>query len=134
MALGLFRLNTPEYFSTLEEKDLDQYLDQEVESYYLVELHNNVVGCGGINFEENRSLGKISWDIFHPDYKRQGLGTLLLKHRISELKKIETVNRIIVRTSQLASGFYQKAGFEIVENVKDYWAPGFDLVKMEYMR
>ena len=45
-----------------------------------------------------------------------------------------SVRRITVRTSQLAFGFYEKRGFELKGIEKDYWAEGFDLYRMEYVR
>src|SRR6185436_15169245 len=128
--LNLLRLNTPQYFAPEEEKDLIYYLDHERESYYVLELDKKIIGCGGINFEANKSLGKISWDILLPEFQGRGLGTLLLKHRIDTLLKIKTVNKIIVRTTQLTYKFYEKSGFKTVEQAKDYWAKGFDLYKM----
>jgi len=130
--LDLLRLNTPAYFAPEEEADLIRYLDKEIDIYYVLECENAVVGCGGINFADNRTTGKISWDIFHPAYQGKSLGTLLLKHRIKKLKTIESIQLILVRTSQLAYRFYEKNGFELLEVVKDHWAKGFDLYRMKY--
>ena len=132
IVLNLLRLNTPAYFSPAEEKDLIYYLNNEIERYFVMELNNELIGCGGINFSEDKTLGKISWDILHPDHQGKGFGTLLLDHRITELNKIDSVKKITVRTSQLAYKFYKKSGFKLVETVKDYWANGFDLYLMEY--
>lgn len=130
--LQLLRLNTPEYFAPEEEKDLVYYLDNEMEHYYVLEYNGMLVGCGGINFSQDQSLGKISWDIFHPSYQGKGLGSRLLKFRIGQLKALGHIKTISVRTSQVAYRFYEKQGFRLVETVKDYWADGFDLYRMEY--
>jgi ribosomal-protein-alanine N-acetyltransferase len=132
--LALFRLNVPTYFSPEEEKGLIYYLDHEIEKYFVLEVKNKIIGCGGINFAENKAIGKISWDFMHPDYHGQGFGTMLLKHRLDILKEMKGLNKIMVRTSQLAYQFYEKSGFEVVEKIKDYWAKGFDLYTMEYRR
>lgn len=95
-------------------------------------LTKKLVGCGGINFSDNRMTGKISWDILHPEYQGKSLGTYLLEYRIKKLKSIDSVQRITVRTSQLAYKFYEKRGFELLEVKKDYWARGFDMYRMEY--
>jgi N-acetylglutamate synthase-like GNAT family acetyltransferase len=131
--IDLFRLNTPDYFSPEEEKDLVYYLDNEIEKYYVLHLDGEIAGCGGINFKENKTVGCISWDFLHPQVHGKGLGTLLLEHRINILKEDKNIKTIIVRTSQLAYKFYEKAGFELIEKTKDYWAKGFDLYKMEYI-
>ena len=64
----------------------------------------------------------------------KSLGTRLLRHRIEKLEAMRSVRRITVRTSQLAFGFYEKRGFELKGIEKDYWAEGFDLYRMEYVR
>ena len=130
--LELIRLNIPKYFASSEEDDFSRYLDSEIELYYVLFFDKKLVGCGGINFSDNRMTGKISWDILHPEYQGKSLGTYLLEYRIKKLKSIDSVQRITVRTSQLAYKFYEKRGFELLEVKKDYWARGFDMYRMEY--
>ncbi len=130
--INLIRLNTPEFFAADEEKDLIQYLETERDLYYVLLYNGKIVGCGGINFTENKTIGKISWDIFHPNYQGKSLGTKLLKHRIDILSSIDSIQKITVRTSQVAYKFYEKQGFALFETIKDYWAEGFDLYNMEY--
>ncbi|MFC4818460.1 GNAT family N-acetyltransferase [Flavobacterium sp. GCM10023249] len=129
--INLIRLNIPKYFAVEEEEDLNLYLENERELYYVVLYDQKIVGCGGINFADNTTIGKISWDIFHPDYQGKSLGTLLMQHRIDYLHSIPTIQKIVVRTSQVAYLFYEKQGFELVEITKDYWAEGFDLYYMQ---
>lgn len=130
--VNLIRLNTPKYFAVDEEEDLTKYLDTEKELYYVLMYDQKIVGCGGINFANNNTIGKISWDIFHPDYQGKSLGTKLLKHRIAKLNSIDGIEKITVRTSQVAYQFYERQGFELLEITKDYWATGFDMYSMEY--
>ena len=132
--INLIRLNTPEYFGVEEESDLNKYLETERELYYVLLNDQKIVGCGGINFFENNTIGRISWDIFHPDYQGKSLGTKLLKHRIDKINSIESIQKITVRTSQVVYKFYEKQGFELFEIKKDYWAEGFDLYNMELNR
>lgn len=130
--IQLFRLNAPQFFALDEEKDLTNYLDNEIELYYVLLENKKIVGCGGINFENEKATGKISWDILHPLYQRQSLGTKLLTHRIDTLCTMDGIQEITVRTSQFAYKFYEKQGFEIVEINQNYWADGFDMYKMKY--
>ena len=130
--MNLIRLNTPEYFAPEEENDFSNYLDNERELYYVLLFNEKIVGCGGINFAENKTIGKISWDILHPQYQGKSLGSQLLKYRIEKIKVIDSIQKITVRTSQLAYKFYEKQGFELNEVKEDYWAKGFDLYRMEY--
>lgn len=130
--MALLRLNTPEYFAPEEEKDFEDYLENHIEQYYVLEYENQVVGCGGINFAENGSTGVISWDIFHPRHQGKGFGKALLQFRLEKLKRTAGIQTIRVRTSQLTHQFYAKQGFELKEIVKDYWAEGLDLYYMVY--
>ena len=130
--LRLLRLNTPQYFAPSEEKDLVYYLDHHASHYFVVESGGELLGCGGFNFSDDRTVGKISWDIFHPAHQGKGLGSVLTRYRIERLKAYDSVRIISVRTSQVAFKFYEKFGFQLREVVKDYWAEGFDLYRMEF--
>lgn len=130
--MNLIQLNTPAFFAEKESDDLSNYLDTEIELYYVLIFDKNIVGCGGINFAENGTVGKISWDIIHPDYQGKSLGTKLLKYRINILKAIPNIKKITVRTSQVAYKFYEKQGFTLNEIKRNYWAEGFDMYAMQY--
>jgi ribosomal protein S18 acetylase RimI-like enzyme len=130
--LRLLRLNTPQYFAPSEEKDLEYYLDNHADHYFVIESGGEVLGCGGFNFSDDRTVGKISWDIFHPDHQGKGLGSALTRYRIERLKEYDSLRIISVRTSQVAFKFYEKFDFRLREVVKDYWAEGFDLYRMDF--
>lgn len=130
--IDLIRQNTPAYFAQEEEADFSNYLDSERELYFVLLFNNGIVGCGGINFTEDKTCGKISWDIIHPQHQGKSLGTQLLKYRIEKLKSVGSIRKITVRTSQLVYKFYEKQGFTLKEIKKDYWAKGFDMYNMEY--
>ena len=132
--INLIRLNTPEFFAPDEEADLINYLEKERELYYVLLFGEKIVGCGGINFSDSHTTGKISWDLFHPEFKGKSLGSKLLKFRIDKLNSMESIQNIIVRTSQVAYKFYEKQGFELLEIKKDYWADGFDMYFMKYKK
>ncbi len=131
--LHLIDLNIPKYFAVAEKVDFQNYLENEIELYYVITFENNIIGCGGINFENEKTTGIISWDMIHPEFHGKGFGKALLQYRISVLKSLENVTRIIVRTSQMTFPFYQKQGFQLLEIKPDYWAKGFDLYYMEYL-
>src|SRR5699024_2402076 len=92
--IHLIRLNTPKYFATGEEEDLNEYLEIKRELYYVLLSNEKIVGCGGINFAEKKTIGKISWDIFHPEYQGKSLGTRLLNYRIERLRAFKSVKKI----------------------------------------
>lgn len=128
--IEILRSNVPKYFDVSEVDDFKDYMDNEVEKYFVVELNKEIVGSGGINFENDYKIGKISWDIINPNFQGIGIGGKLLKHRIELLKSMDSIEIISVRTSQLAYKFYEKHGFALKEIHKDYWAQGFDMYKM----
>lgn len=70
----------------------------------------HVVGCGGINFAENKTIGKISWDIIHPDFQGKSLGTKLLKYRIEVLKTIPGIQKITSGLYRLLINFMKNKG------------------------
>lgn len=129
--MELLRLNTPAYFAPQEEDDFREYLDHELDQYFVVEDDNEIVGCGGINFAEDRKSVRISWDIIHPAAQGKGWGRKLTQYRIDKIREVPEVETIIVRTTQLVYPFYERAGFELKQVVPDYWAKGFDLYYME---
>lgn len=132
--LAMLRMNTPAFFSPEEESDLVHYLENEIERYFVIEFKGEIAGSGGFNLWYYGTTGVISWDILHPDFQGKGLGTLLLNHRIERLRNMKNVQTIMVRTTQLAYGFYERNGFSLVETADDYWAKGFHLYRMEYTR
>ncbi len=129
--IEILKLNVPQYFAENEVDDFIFYLDYEIEKYFVAEFKEQIVGAGGINFEDDYRIGKISWDLISPKFQGLGIGAQLLKYRIDLLKSMK-VSEITVRTSQLVYQFYEKNGFYLIETHKDYWAKGFDLYKMIY--
>lgn len=130
----LLKLNIPTYFAMEEFTDFEKYLKDEIENYYVAEWDGNIVGCGGINFNRNENIALISWDIMHPNYQGKGVGSIMLKHRLNFIKQHFPSYKIMVRTSQLVYKFYEKHGFHLLEKHSNFWAEGFDMYKMEYLK
>ena len=128
----ILRLHTPEFFDPSEEEDFRNYLDNELDQYFVVEENDQVIGGGGFNrgFDEGSSA-RISWDLIHPDYRGKGIGSDLLNFRIDKLRQINSLEKIVVRTTQLSNPFYHRGGFELKSVEEDFWADGYDLYLME---
>lgn len=126
----LFKLNTPNYFSPEEIKDLRAYLVEYHPTYFVYEIDNLIVGSGGYHFEDVNS-GRLSWYFVHPEYQGNKIGYQLVAHNLSELKKSSTLTSIEVHTSQLAYKFFARFGFETTYTEEDHWAPGLHLYKMK---
>lgn len=129
--ITLLRLNTPEYFAETEEKDFLNYLENHSENHFVVTSEHVIAGCGGFNLSDDLTTGKISWDIIHPFYQHNGIGSQLVNFRIEKMLQIKTIKCLSVRTSQHAFRFYEKFGFILKEKITGYWARDFDLYHME---
>lgn len=128
--LAIIRLNTPEYFDEAEEQDFIDYLDNEIEDYFVIEEKGQIIGCGGVNYFPETQSAKISWGMISPKFHRNGFGKELTLYRINHLKKSPKVKVIIVRTTQESYKFYKKMGFELQKIEKAYWSANFDLYEM----
>ncbi len=129
--LELLNLNIPRFFDPSEAADFSAYLKNNVEEYFVVEVGENIVGCGGINYFQQEATARLSWDIIHPDYQGKGIGRELTLYRINEIKKKSAIRTILVRTTQQVYNFYEKMGFALEKTEKDFWAQGFDLYQMK---
>ena len=128
----IFKNNVPRYFAETEIDDYEEYINGKVQDYYVALLNDEIIAAGGINYDKDRQLAKISWDIVDIPFQKQGIGSLLLNHRLEVIATKKDIKSIIVRTSQHAFLFYEKMGFKLLERHKDYWAKGFDMYKMIY--
>ncbi len=129
--IEIFQLNTPEYFYPHEQKDLEEFLAEHADTFFVVEIGNKIVGSGGYHFPENKSAARISWYMFHPEFRGKGLGRKQVEFSLEEIRKEKSVKTISVWTSNLAYRFYEKFGFINQEIKKDFWGPGMDLYRME---
>jgi len=129
--IALLRSNTPLFFAPAEEKDFIEYLDKEIEDYFVVEENLEIIAAGGINYFTKERKARISWDFIEPNSQGKGLGRKLTEHRINHLNQNHEIDLIIVRTTQLVYKFYQKMGFKLMKVEKNYWAKNFDLYHME---
>ena len=132
--MDLLKTNIPDFFAASEVKDLEYYLDNELEQYFVYEVNGRLVGAGGINYDEEGLEGIISWDFIHSDYHGQGFGSQLLGYRLQLLFSNEAIEKVIVRTSQFVYAYYAKFGFELLRTEHDYWAKGYHLYHMELDR
>jgi ribosomal-protein-alanine N-acetyltransferase len=128
--IELLRQNTPEYFDSSEENDFVNYLNNEIEDYFVYEENSKIIGAGGINYFPEQRLARISWDMIDPKSQGNGIGKKLTQYRINHLNGNPKIDLIIVRTTQRVYKFYEKMGFELEKVEKDFWAENFDLYQM----
>lgn len=129
--MACFRSNIPQYFLPNESQLLADYLENDLEKFFVIEIEGRIIGAGGVNFEDEGESGVLSWGFIHADFHANGYGRLLVKKRIAYLLENKQINKIIVRTSQLTHLFYRRMGFELKHTETDYWGGGLDLYYME---
>jgi ribosomal-protein-alanine N-acetyltransferase len=132
--IELLHLNTPKYFHPDEKKDFILYLENELETYIVDEIDGKIVGGGGINYFPNLNKAHLSWDMVHPEYQNQSIGSNLCTYRIEHIKNRADIHQIIVRTTQLSYGFYERMGFKLDFIKDDFWADGFHLYQMSLQK
>jgi N-acetylglutamate synthase-like GNAT family acetyltransferase len=64
--IELLKQNTPKYFDFSEEKGFENYLDNEVDDYFVYQKGSEIMGAGGINYFPNEKTALISWDMVAP--------------------------------------------------------------------
>ncbi|MCC6412496.1 MAG: GNAT family N-acetyltransferase [Saprospiraceae bacterium] len=129
--LDVLKRNVPANFAPEEVGDFEQYLVLHGDHYQVFEHDGKVVGGSGYNVLPETKEGRISWIFFDPEYAGKGLGKQLTYHVLGILKDEPEVDKLVVRTSQMASPFFEKFGFKLTDVQKDYWAEGIDLYYME---
>lgn len=127
----VFTLNVPKYFDPKEIQDFKKYLEVYKGTYFTITSGNKIIGGVGCNYLEKNNVGEITWIFFHPEFAGKGFGNKSVVHCLSILKSNIEIQRVTVRTSQLAYGFFEKFGFTIKKTAKDYWGLGLDLYEME---
>lgn len=130
--LEAFLSNTPVFFAPEELSDFVDYLDKFGEStYWVMECNNKVIGGFGIESRLSDKSGRINWIFFHANEKGKGLGKKAVTFAIGILIADKNVEKLIVRTSQVAFAFFEKMGYSLTSIEKNYWADGLDLYLME---
>ena len=132
--VNIMRHLTPKYFLEEEVKDYQGYLRDKVEDYFVIIKDQMVVGGGGLNYFPEDDIVRISWDLISKDHQSEGLGKQLFQHRIDHLQSKGSTAQVIVRTSDIAQGFYMSLGFTPLQYMIDGWGKGMDMVVMEWTK
>jgi [ribosomal protein S18]-alanine N-acetyltransferase len=139
--IELFKGNMPKYFSTSELPEFELWLDaQEAkkeqncdsgnEQYFVVEIMDEVIGYGGyikINYDE---VG-LTWGMISQSLHGKGIGKVFLEYRLNMIKSLFPLVSVIIDTTQLSYGFFERLGFKIVNITKDFYGQGLDRYDMK---
>jgi hypothetical protein len=127
--VAIFRSNIPKYFGPAEEPGLRDFLGEYPSDYYVMLLAGEIVGSGGIALNENQTVS-LCWGMVRADHLGNGLGRELTEFRIQKaLEKFGDLP-LVIETSQLTEGFYERYGFATWEHTPGGYGPGIDICKM----
>ncbi len=129
--IALFLLNSPKYFCPDEQNDLELFLREDLEHYFVIEEDGQVLASGGSNIEEH--TGWLSWYMVHPEHHGKGFGKRIAEHNLRLLQSEDGLSGIEVWTSQLVYPFYEKLGFVLMGTEDNYWGLGMHLYKMKLL-
>ncbi len=128
--MQVFQANVPSFFDPKEAQLFSEYLERHPDTYWTMEVEDRIVGGVGHIFDERDRSGQITWIFFDPEYSGRGLGKQAMEHCLEILESNPGLEKMVVRTSQLAYPFFEKFGFILHHTEKDYWGPGLDLYYM----
>jgi GNAT superfamily N-acetyltransferase len=129
--LAAFRSNVPAHFAACEEPFLEETLVQPDGPLFVVDNGLTVVGFGGYEISDFYNRGTLVWGLVRADRHKQGLGRLLLAHRLRHMAEAKDRPRwAAVDTTPHIAGFYQRCGFEMVARWPGGYRSGFDRVDL----
>jgi len=137
---NVFKSNTPEYFAPFEISDFESWLDKQAQDatnlstgqYYVVELDNKLVGCGGFYIDHAKNEAGMVWGMIDRSLHRTGIGRKLILYRIEAIKKACADCAITLNTSQYSYPFFEKTGFRVTKITKNFYAKGLDRYDMVF--
>jgi ribosomal protein S18 acetylase RimI-like enzyme len=130
--LAIFASNAAVYFSPGDHDAFQRFLLAPAGFYgVLCDDAGRIVGCGGVAIDAFTQTAVLTWGMIDASLHGRGLGRLLLQERMRIVGQHAGVSRIKLHTCQLTLGFYEKAGFRLIERVIDGYRPGLDRCRME---
>ncbi len=142
--MEIFKTNVPKYFTLEEVNEYDRFLaklgDLEVvdnPAYYVMELDNKLIGCGG--FGEKEGIDGVPsitfvWGMVDHAYHKKGFGEQLLQFRLTEIPLHFPNRKVILDTTQFSYTFFEKYGFKTVKITENSYGEGmhrYDMILEE---
>jgi N-acetylglutamate synthase-like GNAT family acetyltransferase len=129
--LEIFRSNTPDFFGTHEEPDFVDFLERLPCQFFVIEIENEIVGCGGFFIDEEKRSASLCYGMVARKHHKHGLGKYLLLKRLDTISRDPNAERILLDTSQYSKGFFEKLGFVVHEIIQDGYFAGLHRHEME---
>ena len=130
--LSIFDSNVPRFFAPNERELFATFLDRFKATYLVLCAHDGaVIGCGGMAVRPDGRTAILRWGMIHADRHRRGLGRDLTLARLRLAVSDPAVERIVLYTTGMTTGFYRTLGFADTEILPDRYGPGLDRHTME---
>lgn len=108
------------------------YKQTKVECFFIAELDNKIVACGGYYIPRAEERANMVWGMVYNDEHRKGVGRKLIEFRINQIQELYPNYIISLDTTQHSFQFFEKNGFIITKITKDFYAKGlhrYDMIK-----
>jgi predicted GNAT family N-acyltransferase len=142
--MKIFKTNVPKYFTLEEVDEFERFLTKlsdpqatDNPPYYVMELENKLIGCGGIGEKkgiDGTDCITFVWGMVDRSYHKQGFGEQLLVFRLKEIKTQFPGKQVILDTTQFSYTFFEKYGFRTVKLTENSYGEGmhrYDMVLTE---
>ncbi len=139
--MEIFKTNVPKYFTLEEVNEFDSFLtklgDPEALDnpiYYVMELENKLIGCGGFGEKEGidgTACITFVWGMVDRASHKKGFGEQLLQFRLAEIPLHFPNKQVILDTTQFSYTFFEKYGFKTVKITENSYGEGmhrYDMV------
>lgn len=130
--LALFDSNQGKFFDASERADFEKFLESATDRcpYFVMAEGDQALGCGGYALIGEQA--SLCWGMVERSLHKNGLGTLLLTHRLQLIESKHGKLPVHMETSQHTQDFYKRFGFTVQDVIPDSFGPGLDEVKMVY--
>lgn len=139
--IKVFNSNVPKFFAsheldgfkswlTSKDKAIKAFDNNESEYYYVVEIDNQIIGCGGFYIPGSGDEARMAWGMVENSLHKKGIGRSLLEYRMDEIRRLKPGIIIALDTTQYSYGFFEKSGFTVIRFQKDFYAKGLDRYDM----
>lgn len=141
--VAIFNSNAPLFFDPNELPDFEFWLNgqdekrlayrqTEVECFFVAELENNIIACGGYYIPREEQRANMVWGMVHNAAHRKGVGRTLIDFRIQQIHELYPEYAISLDTTQHSFHFFEKFGFATTKITADFYAKGlhrYDMIK-----
>ncbi len=130
--LEIFQKNIGKSFDPEELPFFDHWLENHEEyPFFVVELNEKIVACGGIYFDDRYDLAGLSWTMVDPEFQKQGIGRELTHYCMAEIETAFPGLGCFIETIGQSAQFYLKLGF-VIRETKRHKGSDHDRYLLEY--